>query len=321
MFDKVNTNKLEEKETLDLPMLNVIYRDNELFKTLVPKITQNAKDIGRKVETHLFPQGTPEEEINKWFENEENRKKLKNTDFLLDDTCYSQASNSYDRYKELEVRKTTELDSLSKKIMGHSVLGENLYEKGTGEKIETQLDGLKSIVKFIFEKNGEPENLFIVQKYISSHNFNGSNKTDDEKKLFNQEFDKSLNGVNVSREEFEKIAGDYNYPDNEKRKKLLNTKQEVWGTLISLKIKDSLKEIINEEKIKIVSSVDNIEDGDKNYVIVDRHALKEGEERNKVTLPLPLDSMVDYIIKKNLLDINFDVDKAVREEVEKEFSK
>lgn len=367
--DSNSSGDIESKEKLNMPVY-VIYRDNTLYQTLIPKIVENMEKIGKKVIQHTFPAGTSEEEIKKYFEDEKVKESLKNAELLNDYTCYHNLPGGYKFYDENQTKNSLGiLDDLSKKIMQDSLLGEKIIEgmkEGSGiEEVPSELSVLHNIIKEVFAKNGEPENLYIVEKYISSHGFNNNLLRWTKSNILEKKFEEKYG------EEYKKLSSENKWNDAEEMKKqaeisivsslddtgfleiiesndefkktldlgfekdkLISVikqvlKEEItqsdalnmWNSFIADKMKDSLKDVIDEKKITIVPDMQNVESGDKNYVIVDRHACREGEEKTKLTFPLPLDSMIDYVVKNNLLDINFDTDEAISKAVDKAFKK
>jgi hypothetical protein len=75
--------KLVEKEKERKPFF-FIYRENDLFKKYVPLIQDFLKEKGYPVDLKSFPAGTPEEEIKKWYL--ENQIDLQSKNILADGT-------------------------------------------------------------------------------------------------------------------------------------------------------------------------------------------------------------------------------------------
>ena len=350
---------VEKEEIMKEPIVEIAYRDNELFRILVPKIADRLREINREVNTHSFPQGTPEEEIKKYFNDENLQKSFEGEQLLSDSTCVWQID------RDLRVERMKDgisLDKMANNIMERSLLGRKLYEDNPGEiTYKDQIEGLKNILKEIIAENGEPDKLFIVERSICSHQFNfqsvgdvvnknayrmygenggvwysnyddnsnpiAENQAKNREARNSQEFlelkDKSLNDVlnniGMPKEEYEKFKEleDYNKENDELEKE--------WAEAVIEKIKNALKEVVDEKKIVVVPSFREIEKGDKNYVILDRHAEPKNEEprlSNKVVLPLPLASTIYHIMDKKLLKVDFNnMDEAIKEEVDKAFKK
>src|SRR3990170_5490093 len=74
---------IEQQE--QLPLILIIYRDNDLFEKYVPEIARILQTKGRKVEIKNFPRGTVEYEIKGWYE--ENLERLAGTEIISDDTA------------------------------------------------------------------------------------------------------------------------------------------------------------------------------------------------------------------------------------------
>lgn len=348
---------VEKEETIKQPIVEIAYRENELFRDLVPKIVEQLHSIKRDTNIHAFPKGTPEEEIKKYFGDENLQKSFEGEELLTDGTC----NQEIDYTLEKTMKRKTNLDDFANKIMIHSLLGEKIYEDMQGEltyevTYKDQINGVKNILKEVIDKNGKPEKLFLVEDKICAHQFNfGSvvgvvkknvvriykeeggvwlpwtdekgndlpeNQAKNRATRNSQEFlavkDKLLsnvlNSIGMSREEYNK------FKELEERTKNPELEKE-WTDSVIKKLKDALSEIVDKENIKIVPSLKEVEEGDENYVIFDRHAEKS-ELNNKVALPLPLESIIHHIMKNNLLNVNFDnMEKVIKEEVDKVFKK
>lgn len=330
---------LENKESLK-PIVNVAYRDNDLFRTLVPKITEKMIGLGRKVIVHSFPQGTPKEEIKKYFQEEKILESLKGTEFLADGTCDVLDYN----FSSKELKKEYELDRLSAKIMGNSIVGKEVFEgKERKIKYSAEISALQNIIKKIISEHGKPENFYIVENEIGAHNFgNGlfyntytvldrlagkswSDEKEEVSKLLAMTPDEFVKTLEVEQNYNDAInlGFDKDHLTSIVRSILSGEGeyfQGEWNSFIASKIKESLKEIMSEEIIKIVPEANNIGTGSNNYVLIDRHA-EHGNYNSKIKLPLPFSSMMDDIIKNKILSIDFDVDQAVDEVIEKTFNK
>ncbi len=334
---------LEKKEALSLPSVYITYRDNDLYSTLVPKIIEYMKKIGRKVIVHSFPQGTPEDEIKKYFEGEVARNSVKDMELFADNTCKSQIDY---KFKSENFKKENNLDSFSTKVMGNSLIGKEIFEKKDSEvKYSLEIEALQKVIKKVIAENGEPENLYIVEFELGNHNFNnrlfynkltvldelvGDDWTDkdiESNKLLSLDSEDFIKVLESSQNFSEAVNFGFNKEElTELTKSILTGEKKnitaIWNTFIASKIKDSLRGIIDEEKIKIVPEPSKIKKGANNYVLIDRHA----EALNpcfdsKIKLPLPFSSMIDDIIKNKLLDIDFDMDKAAEIEVSKIFNR
>ena len=328
---------LEMKESLDLPVY-IFYRDNDLYSTLVPKIVADMEKIGRRVIVHSFPQGTPETEIKNYFGTEEVKNSLKNIEIFSDNTCKRQIDTEI---KTDDVKKQYDLDEFSEKVMGSSLIGKEIFEKE--EEINNypgKIDAIHSIIKKIIDKNGEPEYLYIVELELMDHCFENRffrnigciGQAIGLKEDFNSQLLKIINDPEQFKQRIEhnsnyKEAINLGFDRTELIKIIKNLVEgedtyaykEMWENFVASKIKESLATILNEERIKIVKTDDDIGKIGNNCVLYDRHAALLG---GKFCLPLPIASMIKKIIENKLLDINFDnMDKVLEEEIEKVFKK
>jgi len=353
--------KVEEEK---LPLINIIYRDNDLYTNFVPKIAQNIESFGRRVATKSFPREASVQEIKKYFESDDVKGSLKGTELFADETCRGQVDY---KFRSDNFKKEYYLDSFANRIMSHCLIGKELIEKNDDTLcVPEKLVALKNIVKEVIDKNGEPENLYVVNGRISDHDFNNNlfsrpveallekklrfstyiNIKDQDERNKNKELRekeivrlKSLNeeeflSVLENNSEFKETIN-LGF-DKDKLINIINlilkegdetdSQQLVWNNFVANKIKEFLKDVIDEEKIRTISNPWEVESGDNDYFIVDRHAqveyrlYKGGVYKSKIILPLPLADMIESIVKNNLLDINFNVDKAIETEVEKMFS-
>lgn len=379
--DSKSSNDLESKEKINNSVY-VIYRDNNLYQTLIPKIVENLEKVGKKVIQRSFPAGTPEEEIKKYFEDEKVKDSLKNTELLSDNTCYKNLPGGYEFYSENNTKKSLGiLDELSKEIIKESLIGKPRFELSDTEmkekenklEVSSEMNVVKNILKSILEKKGEPERLYIVEDKISDHGFKN--------KLFNitkQNFLKSIFFKEKYGEELIKIDSNnsLSWGDKEKNKfklledvsKSFNSQElerlikndilfnqtvelgfnenelvnkiesvlkgemddkeiiKIWNKFIANKLKDNIKDLINEEKIKIVPNAYDVEKGDENYVLVDGHAkydytLQKQILSNKVIIPNTPTELIDWAISNEILDVNFDIDEVIKSKIEAVFKK
>lgn len=364
------TSSQEEKEKLESRPVYIIYRDNSLNSTLVPKIVENLKQIGKNVIVHSFPAGTPEEEIKKYFEDKNVQDSLKNAELLNDYTCYDNLPGGYKFYSENDTKESLGvLDDLSRKIMQKSLLGKDLEEKDSSKiTVSSELNVLQNIMKGIIEKKGEPEQLYIVENRISDHGFKNSlfrwTKNNILQKKFDEKYGKeykkmmdegkTIEAIDMSKQEKINILNSLSLQelkemieendifkqsidlgfDKDKLFGLIEsilkdkTTEEdwikVWNNFIANKIKDSLKNVIDKEKIKIVADAYAVKQGDENYVLIDWHASFNYNTQkpilsHKMQIPVDVQSTINYITTNQLLDINFDVDEAIKAKIEEAF--
>ncbi len=75
----------KEEEMKKFAPLFFIYRDNTLFKKHVPIIQKKLVEMGRQVDMQIFPQGTQEENIERWYK--ENKQLLSKKAIISDRTA------------------------------------------------------------------------------------------------------------------------------------------------------------------------------------------------------------------------------------------
>lgn len=159
-----------EEEKL-APIL-IIYRDNDLFAKQVPEITKSFQQMGRKLETKVFPKETSADEIKNWYM--QNKHVLEGVDIVSDRT----ASVPQDMKNEIEASGTKQienLDSLISKAMSRVLLGESSYQKLSKNNNQVLYEGsIRRGMNFNEESTENIKEFFaaIVRRILSNPNNN-----------------------------------------------------------------------------------------------------------------------------------------------------
>lgn len=371
----------ENKEKETLPPVFIIYRDNDLYSDLVPKLVKNFELMGRKVEIKSFSAGTPTEEINKSLDAE-NQEELGKAEILSDDTCRPLL---YSR-KLPNAFKENSLDAMSTKIMteyfGKNILDEDRgiekFDSSEAPPISKQLEVLNKVIDYLINKRGAPDKITIVESSISAHGFKSpiqiwgrigkfiekredGNYTEEELETYFQK-DAAVRemidlGLFANKQEVfqEILQGKKHFHDRiEKERAEGLSKEELDKRHIeSIKnrdseaatmIKESLSGLIGEDKVRIVSNIEELNDETNNeFVLIDRHAepsndfsaeirnygIEEAAKRKairellekKVKLPLPVSSMIGELVQKRYLPFDdTEIDVQINRVLEKKFS-
>ena len=180
-FNKNNKVKLENIKTTEELVINteskensienktigpiyMVYRDNRNWEKYAPKIVEHIKnELGGTIELKSFPRGTDEEEIEKWYEKNED--KFEGKLLLTDNTC--EPTIGEDKYKE-----KFSLDSILKDSNEESV--NKIFREAFGEKGLEELkfnsvadiENLNTkIFKLALEKNNPKKVTFVESKF------------------------------------------------------------------------------------------------------------------------------------------------------------
>jgi len=146
----------EHKEAEKLPQILIVYRDNSMFRELVPRMVDTLSGLGREVQCQIFPEGTPETEIKKWFED--NRQTQEGD--LISDGTYERSTG----YKE---RPLINLDDITETVTFASVCGEFAYEREIDVK---NGQGITKVVQNILANpQNAPKKVFILTDNIFDH--------------------------------------------------------------------------------------------------------------------------------------------------------
>lgn len=264
-----------EKEKVEYMKENAplffIYRDNPLFSDHIPIILKKLTEMGRQVETQIFPAGTPEEEMKKWYER--NKKLLSQKAVILDwktDGCFGKEIEE-EKY-DLGSRLVMNLDGLMQKVTLRLLFGEDVPKIEITNRpvpeIENSIETNKRIVTTITKailKNPEycPKEVVILSTSMADHDL-----------------------------EFDREIGVMKY---EEREEYIITKIKEWlveSGIDPQKIRISRKEIhgnrarsgyfyFDEEQRKFLKEIDK----PGTWIITDRHTLITNDE-SKTNAPI-----------------------------------
>lgn len=146
--------------------LSFIYRDNTLFKKHVPIILKNLAEMGRQVDTQIFPESTQKKDIEKWYE--ENKKLLSKKAIISDRTANIPYKMKKEVNYELGAREVEDLDRLTSKVFKKILFGE-AEPKSKGD-IETSKRFMTTIIKNILKNpNQHPEKVLLLSSNMGDH--------------------------------------------------------------------------------------------------------------------------------------------------------
>ncbi len=278
-----------------------IYRDNTLFKNHIPTILKKLTEMGRQVDTQIFPEGTKDEDIKKWYE--ENKKLLSKKAIVSDQTAnipYKIAESKY----ELGFRRVDDIDRLAGRVFMEILFGGNLPEGNMGN-LEKNKRFMTAIIKNILENPDQhPKEVHILSNKMGSHIHN-----------FDRERIKKANEDGVEYFQDTKDACEY----------------------IADKVKEWLIESgLESEKIKITYYSDSeqksfLEKIDKpgTWIITDRHTIISNDKsgtnapiRSAIVLKMPPGDFYDEAKKHNLISYSEEaIDKEWDRILKNEFGK
>lgn len=154
----------EPRETEKPSRILAIYRDNPLFQELMPHIADTLATLGKEVRLQTFPEGTPEEEIQRWYE--EHKQEHEGRDLLTDST--------FERSTGYKVRPILNIDRLTNAATTMVLFGEsdmNELWKYEGD-IEKTGKGISKVVQSILTRPEQaPEKVIILTEKILDHFF------------------------------------------------------------------------------------------------------------------------------------------------------
>ena len=111
------TDDQESKEKLEAMPMYIIYRENDLYASLMPRILETLQQLGRKVVVHVFPAMTSEEEIQRYLAQDDVKESLQNVGFLRDYTCSKQLPGKSYNFDKENNTKGYGLESLANRII------------------------------------------------------------------------------------------------------------------------------------------------------------------------------------------------------------
>ncbi len=157
-------NKIEDKT---LGSIYMVYRDNRNWEKYAPKIIDHIrKELSGQIEVQVFPRGTDEGEIKKWYE--ENQDKFGGKYLLTDITCKPIIES--EKYKN-RVSLDGILETSNKKII-EEIFRNSFGEKGLEELNDTSLENIENFNTKIFKlalENNTPSKVTLVESRFGHH--------------------------------------------------------------------------------------------------------------------------------------------------------
>lgn len=189
-------NSIENKTSGPIYM---VFRENNNWDKYAPKIIEHIKQLGGEIETVSFPRGTEKEEIEKWYE--ENQDKFQGKFLLTDTTCEPQIEEDkfQNKYNLDEFLQDSNRDIINKILK--EAFGEDLGPRAN-QGIEKLKDSYTKMFKLALERNVPKKVTFLVDR--SSHHFGLPNN---EMKEQSKEYDDAVANF------FKKCLLDAGYPE------------------------------------------------------------------------------------------------------------
>lgn len=154
------------KEMKQSAPLLFIYRDNTLFKKHVPIILKNLAEMDRQANMQIFPQGTQNKDIKKWYK--ENKQLLSKKAIVSDETADIPYEMENEVKYELGARNVEDLDRIINKVLKKSLFGE--VEPESDGNIETSKRFMTTIFKNILKNpNQRPEKVLLLSSNMGDH--------------------------------------------------------------------------------------------------------------------------------------------------------
>lgn len=157
-------NKIEDKT---LGPVYMVYRDNRNWEKYAPKIIEHIqKELGGHIEVQVFPRGTDEGEIKKWYE--ENQDKFGGKFMLTDTTCKPVIESG--KYKE-RISLDHILEISNKEVI-KEIFRNSFGEKGLGELNYSGLENIENSNTKIFKlalENNTPSKITLVESRFGHH--------------------------------------------------------------------------------------------------------------------------------------------------------
>ncbi len=148
----------EHREAEKPPRVLVVYRDNSMFRELVPRMVDTLTNLGREVQCQVFPEGTSETEIKKWFED---NRQTREGDLISDGT--------YERSTGYEERPLINLDDIAETAAFASVCEESIQESRETD-VKDFGKGITRVVQNILANpQNAPKKVFILTDRIFDH--------------------------------------------------------------------------------------------------------------------------------------------------------
>lgn len=296
-----------QKEQLKRRML-LIYRDNALFRQHIPAVVDALTSLDYQIIQQKFEEGTPEEEIAKWAEN--NLKIVNDPNSgILTDATFPRSVFVRRGPTQVEYRKGVgKLDELMEGATIRAIFGSGWPEEGGPARnlenrsvnLETGGKMLLALINRILANEGNrPDHVVIVAKRLSDH----------------------YPFYEILLEEKQKMKYDYEKAADSRAADMLSAWLEESG--------------VPKGQIEIVTDVIDIPEDrltQQSWTIGDRHNLVlpdsvYAEEMEKkpddgLYFNMPLTNFFQLALKYKMLDINpAELDSALRDLVREKFAK
>lgn len=304
---------IENNEKIDFPKTVVAYRDNDLYSKYMPVFIDKLKSDGREVIELVTPREVEysSPEIQKELSRNNDRiydfsgGDIDALDIISDDTMgeYFKDNFSLDRvFNDVSQKSLLQLES-----------NLNGYEKKDFRSSDT-LNNLSNIKKFmdkVIDINGSPNQVYIAKNNIADHDFDNYMSPIMKRTIRGYdeaEKEKAEKELNIEYEEFAEL----NNLDTNTLRSLENFDTDG----VSSVLKGLLSEYIASENIHIVDILENFPTDDSTMVVLDRHYLnKNPEVKNRLQIQLPVESGLEYAAQNNLLNLDFDFEKELENEI------
>ncbi len=159
----------EEKEITKNSPVYITYRDNDLYRNMVPKLMEEFSSIDRRTEAMVVPQAIEDKEVMRYIKDnvpEDVIKQIKQGEVLFDETTAKYFRNWDNKDSERN------LDELSAEIMTPALMGSEYAETLEGEKsFQEKLAAIESLVKKLIDAHPEIQEVYISKMALTAHGF------------------------------------------------------------------------------------------------------------------------------------------------------
>lgn len=303
------------KEMKENTPIFIVGRNNSLFESYIPKIVNYLAEMGRQVETKIFPQGTDEKKIEEWYKD--NAQAMLTGKAIISDQT---ASVPYELSKEMRneingSRSVGNIDNLIRKVFNEILIGNsemrfNIFEGADPEKIKTFM--INTIQHILSNPQNNPEKIIIFKNKMGHH----TNEIVDVKKDQYKHLDTHAAST-ISKEAGNQAGIDAgNYVVAQIKEWLEN------GGFAIEKIQEKAEG--NNEYRDGVSKYSKIfEESDlpNAWIIIDRHNdIKPGDAKSAIVLGMPASNFYHDAMENNLINFSDEeIEKTLKDVLKKEF--